>query len=95
MSSGIISKDRQIAQFEINHNNIQGHFTLALLPSPEWDVDGEQRVSMKLTTSCMRLPDNMVCTNSVIITKPYTRVLANIFREMADLMDEWYEVNRD
>ena len=93
MSSGFISKDRQIAQFEVNHNNIQGQFTLTLLPL-EFDVSGEPRVSLKLTTQSSQFPDSMMCTNSVIITKNYTKVLANIFREMAVLMDEWYDIKR-
>jgi hypothetical protein len=90
MSSGNISSNGNIVQFEINHNNIQGHFTLALLPS-EFDTrEGEQRVLMKLTTKSFHFPDSMTTENSVIITKSYTKVLAHFFRSAAEQMDKWY-----
>jgi hypothetical protein len=89
MSSGYTSEDGKTIGFEINHNMIQGHLTMSLLP-PEFDVDGEQRVSIKFMTKCMQFPDQMVTTNQVTITKPYTKVMAHFFREVADKMDEWY-----
>ena len=89
MSSGYISEDKKLISFEINHSRIQGRFTIAQIDGNEANID---RVLLKFHTQSANYPDSMECTNSVIITKDYSKVLASIFRKIADTMDDWFVV---
>lgn len=90
MSSGKISEDRKSISFELNSNQMVGHFTLAHIDGDELNPD---KIYMKLDTQIIHNTTSVNNTNGMVIDKRYAKVLSHWFKHAAELMDEWY--NKD
>lgn len=88
MSSGKISPDRKSISFELNSDQMVGHFTLAHIDGNDLNPD---KIYMKLDTQIIHNTTSVNNTNGIMIDKRYAKVLSHWFKHTAELMDEWYK----
>ena len=88
MSSGKISEDRKSISFELNSNQMVGHFTLSHIDGNDLNPD---KIHMMLSTQVVHDTTSVNSTNGITIDKRYTKVLSHWFRHAAELVDEWHK----
>lgn len=91
MSSSKIQE--KLVYFEVNSNGVMGELYI-------YHIDGDglnpDKIYMKMTTQTSSGSGvSSSNTTSISIPKAQTKVLANWFREAAEIADEWYKDKTD
>lgn len=91
MSSGKISSDRKSISFDLTDHQMVGHFTLSHIDGNDLNPD---KIYMKLDTHIIHNTTSVNNTNGIMIDKRYAKVLSHWFKHAAEVIDEWYKVEK-